>query len=133
MDAFKIIQPQGWKPPKGYANGVLTRGRTLFVAGQVGWDAQEVFRSTVMADQWAQALDNVLDVVKAAGGSPANIARMTVYVTDKEEYAAQRKQIGVAWKARMGGHFPAMALVEVKGLLEDGAKVEIEATAVLPD
>ena len=133
MDAFKIIQPPGWKPPKGYANGVLARGQVLFVAGQIGWDGQEVFHSDVMAVQWAQALDNVLAVVAQAGAGPQHIARMTVYVTDKKEYAAQRREIGAAWKQRMGGHFPAMALVEVKGLLEDRAKVEIEATCVLPD
>lgn len=133
MDAFKIIQPPGWKPPKGYANGVLARGQLLFVAGQIGWDGQEVFHSDDVAVQWAQALDNVLAVVTQAGAGPQHIARMTVYVTDKKEYAARRREIGAAWKERMGAHFPAMALVEVKGLLEDRAKVEIEATCVLPD
>lgn len=125
------VQPDGWKKPKGYNNGMLASGRILFVGGMIGWDGQETFHSDVLHEQWAQALDNVLAVVRRAGGCPEHIARMTVYVTDKREYVAQRKEIGAAWKARLGKHYPAMALVEVKGLLEDRAKVEIEATAVL--
>lgn len=132
MNPLSIIQPPGWKKPKGYANGVLTQGRTLFIAGQVGWNAQEEFTSLVLHEQWAQALDNVLEVLRTAGGVPAHVARMTVYVGDKNAYVAQRKEIGLAWKTRMGNHYPAMALLEVKGFLEAGALVEIEATAVLP-
>lgn len=126
------VQPPGFKPPRGYSNGMVGEGRLLFVGGQIGWDAEECFQSDDMAQQWAQALDNVLAVVRAAGGGPEHVARMTVYVTDKGEYARQRGPIGDAWKTRMGRHYPAMALVEVKSLLEDRAKVEIEATAVLP-
>lgn len=129
---LKSIQPEGWKKPTGYSNGMLGEGRVLFTGGMIGWDKDETFRSDVLHEQWAQALDNVLDVVRAAGGGPEHIARLTVYVVDKREYAAQRKEIGAAWKARMGRHYPAMALIEVKGLLEDRARVEMEATAVLP-
>ncbi len=132
MDALTIIQPDGWKKPRGYAHGMLATGKVLFVGGMIGWDGQEVFHTDVLHEQWAQALDNVLAVVAAAGGTAAHVARMTVYVVDKHEYIAQRREIGAAWKARMGSHYTAMALVEVKGLLEDRARVEIEATAVLP-
>lgn len=130
---LKSVLPEGWNTPRGYSNGMVGSGRTLFVGGMIGWDTQEVFHSDRMSAQWAQALDNVLAVVKAAGGGPQHIARMTVYVTDKREYAKERQEIGDAWRARMGKHYPAMALVEVKGLLEDRAKVEIEAIAMLPD
>jgi len=133
MNALRSIDPDGWKKPVGYSNGMLGRGQMLLVGGMVGWDGQQQFHSDVLHEQWAQALDNVLDVVKAAGGKPEHIARLTVYVVDRKEYAAQRKEIGAAWKARMGRHYPAMALLEVKGLLEDRARVEMEATAILPD
>jgi enamine deaminase RidA (YjgF/YER057c/UK114 family) len=126
------VQPEGWPRPKGYANGMLGTGRVLFVAGQVGWDASEKIVSERLSAQFTQALDNVLAVVAAAGGRPEHLARMTVFVSDKDEYAAQRAEIGAAWKARLGRHFPAMSLVQVAALLEEGAKVEIEATAVLP-
>lgn len=126
------VLPPGFKPPRGYSMGMVGVGRVLFVAGQIGWDGTEQFHSDVLHQQWAQALDNVLAVVAAAGGTPQHIARLTVYVTDRHEYAAQRKEIGTAWKARMGTHYPAMALVQVAALLEDRAKVEMEATAILP-
>ena len=132
MSRLKRVQPVGFRPPKGYANGLVGTGRILFVAGQVGWDANEKFQSDVMHEQFAQALRNVLAVVREANGTPEDVARMTVYVTDKQAYAAERKAIGATWKALFGGHFPAMTLVEVKSLLEDGALVEIEATALLP-
>lgn len=125
-----IVQPKGWKAPKGYSNGVVGTGRMLFVAGQVGWDAQEQLAAGFAA-QFAQALDNVLAVVREAGGQPADVARLTVYVVDRREYLAAAKALGAAWRERFGKHYPAMALVEVKGLVEDGARVEIEATAVL--
>lgn len=111
---------------------LLTGTRTLFVAGQVGWDREMRFVSDDFAEQFVQALDNVLAVVREAGGTPEHIGRMTIYVTDKARYLAAAKAIGVAWRERMGKHYPAMALVEVKALLEDRALVEIEATAVLP-
>lgn len=128
-----FIQPEGWVPPKGYANGVVARGTMLFTGGMVGWDptkAVATFPETFDA-QFAQALSNVMAVVKAAGGKAEDIVRMTVYVTDKKEYLASLKGIGAAWKQHLGRHYPAMALVQVAALVEDAAKVEIEATAVL--
>ena len=129
---LRAIQPAGWKRPKGYANGMLGEGRLLFVAGQIGWDEAERFPSDRFADQWDRALANVLAVVRAAGGGPEHIARMTVYVVDKREYLDQLEEVGAAWRRHMGRHYPAMALVQVAALLEDRARVEIEATAVLP-
>lgn len=130
-DRLKRIDPPEWAPPKGYTNGVLARGATLFVAGQVGWNAKEEFETDDLGAQFTQALDNVLAVIRAAGGAPTDLAKMTVYVTDLAEYRAARPAIGQAWRARLGKHFPAMALVRVAGLLEDGAKVELEAIAML--
>ncbi|WP_437877761.1 RidA family protein [Sorangium sp. So ce513] len=131
---LEIVEPPGWPAPRGYANGVVTRGRTLHVAGQIGWDAASgQIRSDDMAEQFAQALDNVLAVVAAAGGRPGDVARMTVYVTDLEAYRGARRAIGAAWRARFGDHFPAMALVGVAGLVEPRALVEIEAVAALDD
>ncbi len=134
--SHEVIQPQGWAKAKGYANGVLTGpGRMLFVAGQIGWDptsSEPRFPSDDLGEQFLLALDNVLAVVREAGGQPEHIARMTVYVTDKHQYNAAVRRIGEGWRARLGRHYPAMALVEVKSLLEDRAKVEIEATCVLP-
>jgi enamine deaminase RidA (YjgF/YER057c/UK114 family) len=133
-DLLQNVQPEGWPAPLGYANGMCTLGRgerVLFVAGQVGWHPDGTFTTDDLADQFAQALDNVLAVVRAAGGGPSNIARMTIYVTDLDAYRAGTRAIGHAWRARMGRHFPAMALVGVAGLVEKRAKVEIEATCVL--
>ncbi|WP_437579452.1 RidA family protein [Sorangium sp. So ce887] len=127
---LEIVQPVGWPAPRGYANGVVTRGTTLHVAGQIGWDAASgQIQSDDLAEQFAQALDNVLAVVAAAGGEPGDVARMTVYVTDLEAYRSSRAAIGAAWRARFGKHFPAMALVGVAGLVEPRALVEIEAVA----
>ncbi|WP_437969903.1 RidA family protein [Sorangium sp. So ce260] len=129
---LEIVQPAGWPAPRGYANGVVTRGRTLHVAGQIGWDAASgQIRSDDLAEQFAQALDNVIAVVAAAGGEPGDVARMTVYVTDLEAYRSSRAAIGAAWRSRFGKHFPAMALVGVAGLVEPRALVEIEAVAAL--
>ena len=127
------VQPEGWARPSGFSNGMVAEGRLLFVAGQVGWDPTNplpVFASSFAA-QFAQALGNVMDVVRTAGGGPEHVARLTVYVTDKKEYLGALKEVGQAWRLKMGKHFPAMALVQVAGLVEDAAKVEIEATAVL--
>ena len=130
--AFIFINPETLGAPRGYSNGVLTdAGRLLFVSGQVGWDQQQQIVSADVAEQFDLALANVIAVVKEAGGQPHQIARLIIYVTDKNEYREQMKEIGERYRARMGKHFPAMVLVEVKGLLEDGAKVEIEATAVV--
>jgi enamine deaminase RidA (YjgF/YER057c/UK114 family) len=127
------ILPEGWPRPKGYANGVAASGRTLFIAGMIGWDAQQVFHSDDFATQARQALINVTEVLKAAGGKPENIARMTWYVTDKREYLAAARDIGRAFREIIGCYDIAMTAVEVRALIEDRAKVEIEATAVLPD
>jgi enamine deaminase RidA (YjgF/YER057c/UK114 family) len=129
-----IVDVPGWPAPKGYVNGVAGTGRVLFVAGQVGWDPSTCkFASASLVDQLAQALDNVLAVVRAAGGAPEDIARMTVFVTDLDAYRGSLREVGRVWRERMGKHFPAMALVGVSGLVEKDAVVEIEATAVLKD
>ena len=125
------INPDSLARPRGYNHGMKGHGDLVFVAGQVGWDREGRMVSDDFVDQFAQALDNVLDVVWAAGGSPESVARMVVYVTDKHEYVQRSRQVGEAWRKRLGKHFPAMALVEVKGLLEDRAKVEIEAVAIV--
>ena len=131
--AGRAIDPPTLAPPKGYANGMLMApGQILFVAGQIGWDARSQLVSPELAPQFEQALRNVLDVVGAAGGGAEDIGRLTIYVTDKRRYMAQTKAIGQAYRQLMGRHFPAMALVQVAALLEEGALVEIEATAVIP-
>ena len=125
------LNPESLAPPRGYSHGMKGTGELLFVAGQVGWNRDGHMVSSDLVAQFAQALDNVLDVVWAAGGSATSVARMVLYVTDKNEYRDCARAIGEAYRQRMGKHFPAMVLVEVKSLLEDGAKVEIEATALL--
>ena len=134
MSGYKTIQPSGWNPPKGYSNGILApvNGRLLFTAGQIAWDAQQQIVSDNFSQQFFQALSNVVEVVQAAGGSPEHLMRLTVYVTDRQEYLADLPAVGAAYREVMGRHYPAMALVEVAGLLEPGAKIEIEGTAVLP-
>jgi enamine deaminase RidA (YjgF/YER057c/UK114 family) len=130
-----FIQPEGWVPPKGYSNGVVASGKTLFTGGVVGWDptkAIATFPETFEA-QFAQALSNVMAIVKTAGGQADDLVRMTVYVTDKRQYLGALKAIGASWKQHLGRHYPAMALVQVAALVEDAAKVEIEATAVLEE
>jgi enamine deaminase RidA (YjgF/YER057c/UK114 family) len=129
----RILDPAGWRPASGYANGVVATGRTVFVSGQVGWTADQVFESDDFVAQVRQALQNVADVLAETGGRPEHIVRLTWYVTDKHEYKARLKEVGEAYRAVLGRNFPAMTLVEVKGLVEDAAKVEIEATAVLDD
>jgi enamine deaminase RidA (YjgF/YER057c/UK114 family) len=131
---MKIINPESLGRPRGYANGVLTDadGRLLFVAGQIAWDENQRLVGDDFVEQFERALSNVLAVVSAAGGAAEHIARLTVYVTDKREYLARTREVGERFRALMGTHYPAMSLVEVKSLLEDGAKIEIEATAVLP-
>ena len=130
---MEVLQPSGWPRPKGYANGLVGRGRIVFVAGQIGWDASERVVSDDLVEQARQALENVLAVVAEAGGGPEHVARLTWFVTDKAEYVARRRELGRAYRAVMGDAYPAMSLLEVKGLLEPGAVVEIEATALLPD
>jgi enamine deaminase RidA (YjgF/YER057c/UK114 family) len=128
----QVILPAGWPRPKGYANGVVASGRMLFIAGMIGWDAQGVFHSDDFAAQARQALQNIADVLREAGGKPEHIVRMTWYVTDKREYLAAGREVGQAFREIIGSYNAAMAAVEVKALMEDRAKVEIEATAVLP-
>lgn len=129
---FTFINPESLGAPSGYSNGVLTEGgRLLFIAGQIAWDQQQKIVSPDIVEQFDRALANLVAVVTEAGGKPDQIARLVIYVTDKSEYRARLKEIGECYRARMGKHFPAMVLVEVKSLLEDSAKVEIEGTAVL--
>lgn len=127
------ISPEGWKAPKGYANGMVAEGRLLFVGGQIGWNAQQQFESDDFIDQTRQALANIRAVVEAAGGTVEDIARLTWYVTDKRAYLARQAEVGRAYREVMGYHFPAMTMVVVVALVEDEALVEIEATAVLSD
>ena len=131
--SFEFINPESLGAPRGYSNGVLTEagGRLLFIAGQVAWDQHQQIVSDDLVEQFDQALANVIAVVTEAGGKPEQIARLILYVTDKNEYRERMKEIGQRYRARMGRHLPAMVLVEVAGLLEDRAKIEIEATAVL--
>ena len=130
---FKFINPESLGPARGYSNGVLTEagGKLLFVAGQVGWDEQQNIVSTNFVEQFARALANVVAVIAEAGGRPEQIARLGIFVTDKSEYQLNLKDVGEAYRAHLGKHFPAIALVEVKSLLDAQAKVEIEAVAVL--
>jgi enamine deaminase RidA (YjgF/YER057c/UK114 family) len=135
VNDFEIIQPAGWKAPRGYVNGVLAPAgaRTLYIAGQIAWDGeQRLVGGSDFAAQFRQALSNVAQIVAQAGGKNAQLTRMTVYVVDKKAYAAATKAIGVAWREIIGPWYPAMTLVQVAGLLEEGALVEIEATAVIP-
>jgi enamine deaminase RidA (YjgF/YER057c/UK114 family) len=125
------VNPASLAPPRGYSHGMKGTGEVLFVAGQVGWDGQGRMVAGGFVAQFAQALENVLAVVREAGGAPASVARLTLYVTDKREYRALQREVGEAYRRLMGKHFPAMALVEVRGLLEDDARVEIEAVALL--
>jgi enamine deaminase RidA (YjgF/YER057c/UK114 family) len=128
------VDPEELGPPRGYSHGMLVPSgrRVLFVAGQVGWGPGQVLVEGGLVEQFAQALANVLAVVRAAGGGAADVARLTIYVLDREEYARRRGELGRRYRELMGRHFPAMALVEVRGLLEPGAEVEIEATAAVP-
>ena len=130
---METVQPPGWPRPKGYSNGVAAEGRLVFVAGQVGWDAaRETFETDDFAGQFRKALENVCAVLAAAGAGPEHVARLTLYFTAKREYLAAAREVGAAWREVMGRNYPAMAAVEVSALIEDRAKVEVEATAVVP-
>jgi len=129
----KVLQPSGWPRPKGYANGVSARGRMVLTAGVVGWDAAERFVAEDLAGQFRQVLVNILAILAEDGAGPEHVVRMTCYVTSRDDYVAQIGEIGAAWRETMGRHYPAMAVVEVSALVEPAAKVEIEATAVVPD
>lgn len=127
-----ILHPEGWAPAKGYANGIVAEGRQVYVAGQVGWNERCEFVSDDFVDQVEQALRNIVAVLKEAGGGPEHVVRMTWYLTDKREYVARPREIGEAYRRVMGKNFPAMSAFVVMALIEDRAKVEIEATAVIP-
>ncbi|MDH4095099.1 MAG: RidA family protein [Betaproteobacteria bacterium] len=130
---MRVLHPQGWAPPVGYANGIEAKGRLVFVAGQVGWDAQQKFQSEELAPQFEQALRNVLAVLAEAGGRPEHICRMTAYCCDKPAYLTARAQLGRIWRGLMGKHFPAMSMIFVADLLDAPGKIELEATAVIPE
>jgi enamine deaminase RidA (YjgF/YER057c/UK114 family) len=128
---MRRLQPPDWAEPKGYANGIEASGRLVFVAGQIGWDATGTFVSDELAAQVEQALRNIVTVLAQAGAGPEHVARLTWYVTSRDEYLGSLRQIGAAYRAVMGRHFPVMSVVEVSALVEASAKVEIEATAVV--
>lgn len=130
---MRVLQPQSWAPPVGYANGIAARGTVVFVAGQVGWDAAQKFQSEELAPQFEQALKNVLAVLAEAGGRPEHIGRLTAYCCDKPAYLAARPQLGRIWRSLMGRHYPAMSMIFVSDLLDAPGKIELEATAVIPE
>lgn len=129
---MRTLLPEGWPRPKGYANGIEAEGRIVFVAGQIGWTPEGKFEATTLPAQFAQTLDNTLAVLREANAGPEHVARMTWYITDKRTYLASLAEIGVIWREKMGKNYPAMAVVEVKALIEDAALIEIETTAVVP-
>jgi enamine deaminase RidA (YjgF/YER057c/UK114 family) len=131
--SFEFLHPNTWKPARGYANGVVAQGRQVFIAGQIGWNTDAELVSDDLVEQAEQALSNIAAVLAEAGGVPNHLTRLTWYVTDKATYLARRKEIGEVYRGVIGRHFPAMTLIVVAGLLEDGAQVEIEATAVIPN
>lgn len=133
MNELQFLDPAGWKPARGYANGIAASGRTVFLGGQIGWTGEQIFESDDFVAQVRQALENIVAVLAEAGGTPDRIVRMTWFITDKAEYVARLKEVGEAYRAVIGRHFPAMTMVQVTALIEDRAKVEIEATAVLAE
>jgi enamine deaminase RidA (YjgF/YER057c/UK114 family) len=130
---MNLLQPPGWAPAKGYANGVSARGMQIYVGGQIGWNAQQQFETDDFIAQTAQTLRNVAAVLAAGGAGPEHMVRMTWYVLDRNEYNARLKELGAVYREVMGRNFPAMTCVQVAGLMEARAKVEIEVTAVVPD
>lgn len=129
---MRTLLPEGWPRPKGYANGIEAEGRLIFVAGQIGWTPEGKFEATTLPAQFAQTLDNTLAVLREANAGPEHIARMTWYITNKRAYLASLAELGGIWREKMGKNYPAMAVVEVKALIEDAALIEIETTAVVP-
>lgn len=130
---MRILSPRGWKPPTGYANGVAANGTVVFVAGQVGWDADQVFQSEDLSRQFEQALKNIIAVLAEAGAKPGDICRMTAYCCDKPAYLAARPELGKIWRRLMGRHYPAMSMIFVSDLLDSPGKIELEATAVVAE
>ncbi|MGB6535954.1 MAG: RidA family protein [Xanthobacteraceae bacterium] len=133
MMPHRFLNPKNWKRPSGYANGMAAEGRAVFLAGQVGWNAEQKFESDDFIAQTRQALANIVALVAEAGGTPEHIVRLTWYVLDKREYLSRSRELGEVYRSIMGRHFPAMTLVQVGALVEDKAKLEIEATAVVPN
>jgi enamine deaminase RidA (YjgF/YER057c/UK114 family) len=129
---MQTLQPPGWARPKGFSNGIACRGNLVFIAGQIGWTGQGEWKERSFAGQFRQALANILDVLKEAKGGPQHIVRLNWYVLDKQEYLASLAEVGAAYRELMGRHYPTMAVVQVSGLVEDEARLEIEATAVIP-
>ena len=129
---MQVLLPEGWAPPIGYANGIAAEGRIVFIAGQVGWNAQQQFESEDIVPQFRQALQNVLAVLKVAGGEARHICRMTAFCCDKPAYMAARRQLGAVWRELMGTHYPAMSMIFVVDLLDNPGKIELEDTAVIP-
>jgi enamine deaminase RidA (YjgF/YER057c/UK114 family) len=132
-DTHVFLQPRGWRPGKGFSNGVVAKGRTVFLAGQVGWNAEQRFESGDFVVQARQALANIVTLVEEAGGKPHHITRLTWFVLDKKEYLSRLRELGEVYRSVIGKHFPAMTLVQVGALVEEEARLEIEATAVVPD
>ena len=130
--AHRFLNPRGWKPAKGFSNGVVAEGRMIFLAGQVGWNAEQKFESQDFVAQARQALANIVTLVAEAGGQPQHITRLTWFVLDKQEYLSRLRELGEVYRSVMSKHFPAMTLVQVGALVEDEARLEIEATAVVP-
>ncbi len=130
---MQVLQPPGWARPKGYSNGIVAKGRLVFVAGQVGWNAQEKFETSDLAGQARQAMKNIVAILAEAGAGPEHICRMDWFLADAKEYNASLKEIGAAYRDVIGKHFPVMTALQVGGFVETGAKLEIEVTAVLPD
>ncbi|MEH6445430.1 MAG: RidA family protein [Oceanospirillaceae bacterium] len=128
---MKFLQPQGWKPALGYANGIIASGETIYVGGQIGWNAEQVFETDDFVEQCLQALQNIAAVLAQADAKPEHVVRLTWYVTDKQEYLSAQKELGAAYRSVFGKHFPSMTMVQVADLIEDQARVEIEATAVI--
>lgn len=133
MSVHEILHPKNWKATPGYACGVAARGRTVFLGGLIGWNADQVFETDDFVGQVDQVLSNIVDVLAEAGAGPEHLVRLTWYITDKQEYLANLREMGKAYRKHLGKNFPAMAMVQVVALIEDEAKVEIEATAVIPD
>jgi enamine deaminase RidA (YjgF/YER057c/UK114 family) len=132
MTVHETLDPAGWKPARGYANGIAATGRTLFLGGMIGWNGQQEFESDDFVDQAAQALRNIVEVLAVAGAGPEHLVRLTWFVTSRDEYISRLADLGAAYREIIGRHYPAMTLVQVAALVEQRAKVEIEATAVVP-
>ena len=130
---MKLLHPKSWKPPSGYSNGIAASGRFVFVAGQVGWNAEQKFESEQLAPQFEQALKNIIAVLAEDGARPEHICRLTAYCCDKPAYLAARPQLGTIWKRLMGRHYPVMTMIFVSDLLDHPGKIELEATAVIPE